>query len=107
VGEISYRITLPSNKKSKGSITDQPEPKSVQEDGWRFTHTIQLTPDQAQQFASFLERHETNLEKFIAAETAERRRILAQAYSLILRWRDEREKGSASIRRCTKGTRWL
>lgn len=101
VGEISYRITIPSNKKSRDSITEHPEPKPVLEDCWCLTHTIQLTPDQAQQFVSFLERHETNLEKVIAAETAEKRRILAQAYSMILNWEDERcqrEKGSASIK---------
>jgi hypothetical protein len=100
VGEVSYRITLSSDKKSKskGNIIDQPEPKPVQEDGWCLTHTIQLEPDQAQQFVSFLERHETNLEKVIAVEPAERRRILAKAYSLILSWRNEREQSSASIK---------
>ena len=98
VGEIAYRITIPSNKKSKGKIADQPRPKPSQEDGWCLTHTIQLASEQAQQFVSFLEQHETSLEKVIPAESAERRRILAQVYSLILSWRDEREKGSDSIK---------
>ena len=53
VGEISYRITIPSNKKSKDKIVDRPEQKPLQEDGWCLTHTIQLEPHQAQQFVSF------------------------------------------------------
>ena len=101
VGEVAYRITIPSNKKSKDKIADKPEPKPSQEDGWCLTHTIQLEPDQAQQFVSFLGRHETNLEKVIAAEAAERRRILAQVFSLILSWGDERKKGSHSIKTST------
>ncbi len=63
MGEVSYRIPIPSNKKSKDKIADQPEPMPSQEDGWCLTHTIQLAPDQAQHFVSFLEQHETNLEK--------------------------------------------
>ncbi len=97
VGEVAYRITIPSNKKSKSKIADEPGPKPSQEDGWRLTNTIQLAPDRAQQFVSFLEQHEANLKKVMEAESAERGRILAQVYSLILSWRDERKKGSDSI----------
>ncbi len=97
VGEVAYHITIPSHKKSKYQIADQPEPKTSQEDGWCLTHSIQLAPNQAQQFISFLEQHETNLEKIVQAEAAERRRILGQVYALILSWRNEREKGTASI----------
>jgi hypothetical protein len=61
----------------------------------RITH---LAPDQAQQFVSFLKQHETALEKVIAAEAAERRRILGKVYSFILSWGNEREKGNASIK---------
>lgn len=96
VGEFAYCITIPSHKKSKSRIADQPQPKTSQEDGWGLTNSIQLAPDQAQQFISFLEQHETNLEKIIQAEAAERGRILGQVYSLILSWRDERKKGSDS-----------
>jgi len=95
VGEVAYQITIPSTRKSKRKTEDQLEEKPSHEDGWCLTHTIQLMPDQAQEFVSFLAQHETNLEKVIQAETAERRRILGQAYSLILSWRDEREKGDA------------
>jgi len=98
VGEVAYHITIPSNKKSKSNIADQPESKPSQEDGWCLTHTIQLAPDQTQQFVSFLEQHEANLKKVIEAETAERGRILAQVYSLILSWGDERKKDSDSIK---------
>lgn len=61
VGEVAYCIT--SHKKSKSQIAAQPEPKTSQEDGWCLTNSIQLAPDQAQQFIAFLEQQETNLEK--------------------------------------------
>lgn len=98
VGEIAYFITIPSHKKSKSRIADQPEPKTSHKDGWCLTNSIQLAPDQAQKFISFLAQHETNLEKVIQAEAAERSRILGEVYSLILSWRDEREKGNASTK---------
>jgi len=92
VGEVAYRITIPSTKKSKRKTEDQSEQKPSQEDGWCLTNTIQLAPDQAQQFVSFLERYAANLERVVMEETAERRRILGKAYSLILSWADERKK---------------
>jgi hypothetical protein len=98
VGEVAYRFTIPSDKKSKSKIADQFEPKLAQEEGWCLTNTIQLVPDQAQQFITFLEQHKANLEEVIIAEAAERRKILVKAYSLILSWGDEREKGGPSIK---------
>jgi hypothetical protein len=96
VGEVAYHISIPSHKKSKSQIANQPEPKAPQENGWCLTNSIQLAPDQAQQFVAFLERQEANLEKVTQAEAVERKRILGEVYSLILSWRDEREKGSSS-----------
>ena len=43
-----------------------------------------------------MEQNQETLEKVVAAETAERRRILGQVYSLILSWRDKRKKGDAN-----------
>jgi len=93
VGEVAYRFTIPSNRKSKSRIADQPESKPSQEDGWCLTNTIELAPNQAQAFISFLEQHEADLKKVVIAEATERRRILEQVYSLILSWRNERTKG--------------
>lgn len=76
VGEVSYRMTIPSNKKSKKRNDDQTEMKPLQEDGWCLSNTIHLSPDQAQQFISFLEKQETSLERVVKAEESERRRIL-------------------------------
>ena len=98
VGEVSYRMTIPSNKKLKKRNDEQTEMKPLQEDGWCLNNTIQLSPDQAQQFLSFLEKQETSLERVIKAEEFERRKILGQVYSLILSWGVEREKSSDSIR---------
>ena len=81
VGEVAYRVAIPSIKKSKSKTANQSEPKPSQEDGWCLTNTIQLAPDQAQQFVSFLEQHEANLEIVIIAEAAEIGRILGQVYS--------------------------
>jgi hypothetical protein len=97
VGEIAYQITIPSNKKSKEKIKDQSETKPSEKDGWCLTHIIQLTPGQAKEFVSFLEHQKAVLEKVVEAETAERRRILGQVYSLILRWRAGRKKSNASV----------
>ena len=99
VGEVAYFIMIPSHKKSKSRTVDQLEPKpSQEEDGWCLTNTIQLAPSQAQQFVAFLEQYEASLEKVVQAEAAERRRILGQVYSLILSWRDKREKGNAFVK---------
>ncbi len=98
VGEVAYRMTIPSNKKSKKKSEDQTEMKPLQEDGWCLNNTIQLSPDQARQFLSFLEQQETSLERVVKAEESERRKILAQVYSLILSWGVEREKSSDSIK---------
>ena len=99
VGEVAYRITIPSNKKSKKISVDQPEDKPISNDGWCLTHTIQLSPDQAKQFLLFLEREEISLPKVIETEEAERKRILGQAYSMILSWGKQREQSSSSIKK--------
>jgi hypothetical protein len=91
-------MTIPTNKKLKKRNDDQTEMKPLQEDGWRLSNTIQLSPDQAQQFLSFLEQQETSLERVIKAEESERRKILGQVYSLILSWGVEQGKSSASIK---------
>jgi hypothetical protein len=91
-------MTIPTNKKLKKRNDDQTEMKPLQEDGWRLSNTIQLSPDQAQQFLSFLEQQETSLDRVIKAEESERRKILGQAYSLILSWGVEQGKSSASIK---------
>lgn len=96
VGEVAYRIAIPSNKKSKSGIADQLKTMPSPEDGWCLTHTIQLAPDQAQQFVSFLEQQKITLEKVVKTEAAEKRRMLGQVYSLILSWAEERKKGSVS-----------
>ena len=98
VGEVAYRMTIPSNKNSKKKSEDQTEIKPLQENGWCLNNTIQLSPDQAKQFLSFLEKQETSLERVVKAEEAERRKILRQVYSLILSWGVEREKSSDSIK---------
>lgn len=97
VGEIAYRIVIPSNRKSKSKVTDQPKSEPTQEDGWCLTNTIQLTTSQAQKFLTFLEQHEADLGKVIKAEEAERRSILGQVYSFILSWRYERKKGEPAV----------
>lgn len=91
-------MTIPSNKKLNKRNDDQTEMKPLQEDGWCLSNTIQLSPDQAQQFLSFLEKQEISLERVIKAEESERRKILGQVYSLILSWGVEREKSGDSIR---------
>jgi hypothetical protein len=97
VGEIAYRITLPSNKKSKKREEEPIETEPPEEDGWCLTHTIQLTPDQAKEFVSFLEKQEETLENIVQAEAAERRRVLGKVYSLILSWNEERKKKKAPV----------
>ena len=95
VGEIAYRITLPSNQKSKKKAEEPTDMKPPEEDGWCLTNTIQLPPDQAKEFVSFLEMQEETLEKVVQAEAAEKRRILGKVYSLILSWSKERKEGKA------------
>jgi hypothetical protein len=92
VGEVAYSIKIPSNKRSKSNVLDQSEPKPSQVNGWCLTNTIQLAPDQTQQFIYFLDEHEANLKRIIEEEEIERRKILAQAYSLILSCEDTRER---------------
>ena len=97
VGEIAYRITLPSNKKSKKKTEEPIETEPPEEDGWCLTHTIHLIPDQAKEFVSFLEKQEETLDKVVQVETAESRRILGKVYSLILSWNEERKKRIAPV----------
>ena len=98
VGEAAYRLTIPSSKKSKKRSEDQIETKPSQEDGWCLTHTIQLSPDQTQQFLLFLEQRETSLRKTVENKESERKRILGQVYSLILIWRAERLQNSTATK---------
>jgi hypothetical protein len=98
VGEVAYQLTIPSDKKTKKKSEDQYETKPLQENGWCLTNTIQLSPDQTHQFLSFLLQRETILRKVAEEEEAERKRILARVYSMILSWETEREQSSASIK---------
>jgi len=97
IGEVAYNLTIPSEKKSKKKGGDQFETEPSQENGWCLTNTIQLSPDQVQQFLSFLEQREASLRKVAVEERAERKRILARVYSMILEWAEEREQKNASI----------
>ena len=97
VGEVAYQLTIPSDKKTKKKCEDQSEIEPLQEDGWCLTNTIQLSPDQTHQFLSFLLQRETILRKVAEEEEAERKRILARVYSMILGWETERGQSNASI----------
>jgi hypothetical protein len=97
VGEIVYRITMPSDKKSKGKVSVQPIENKAGKDGWCLSNTIQLSPSQSKQFLSFLEQNEEKLKDIIAKENEERSRILGEVYSLILSWRRERKAKEALI----------
>jgi len=99
VGEVAYHITLPSTEKSKKQTKDEGGAQPVQKDGWCLTHTIQLAPEQAVQFVSFLEQHEATLQTIVQAEEAERREVLGRVYSLILSWGEERKKKVVSLER--------
>ena len=91
VGEIVYRITMPTDKKSKGKISELPTENKTEKDGWCLSNTIQLSPSQSKQFLSFLEQNDAKLKEIIAKENEERSRILGKVYSLILSWRRERK----------------
>ncbi len=92
IGEMAYLIKLPSTEKSKNKTKDDDGEQPLRKDGWCFTHTMQLAPDQAVQLVSFLEQHEATLQTIVQAEEAETRKVLGRVYSLILSWKDEREK---------------
>ncbi|MBN8655651.1 MAG: hypothetical protein J0M11_07940 [Anaerolineae bacterium] len=91
VGEIAYRITMPADKKPKGTVSEQLTENKAEKDDWCLTNTIQLSPSQSKQFLSFLEQNDAKLKEIIAKENEERSRILGKVYSLILSWRRERK----------------
>lgn len=60
VGEVAYQITIPSTKTSE-------------EGNWCLTHTIQLTPAQAQEFVSFLGQHEKKPRKGYSSRSSRKK----------------------------------
>lgn len=98
VGEIAYRSTIPSDTKSNKKSEFQFELKPSQEDGWCLTHTIKLSPHHVQQFLSFLEQREASPRKVAEEERAGRKRKLARADSMILKWGEEQKEKNASIK---------